>query len=54
MYSLCRAIVSFDTSNISQTNYTEVNVRLVQAGLVAEDLVVFESFVVIEFTKLAF
>ena len=35
MYSLCvGAIVSFDTSNISQTKHTEVNVRLVQAGLV--------------------
>ena len=35
MYSLCvEAIVSFDTSNISQTKQTEVNVRLVQAGLV--------------------
>ena len=54
MYSLCRAIVSFDTGNISQTNYTEINVRLVQVGLVTEDLVVFENFVVIEFTKLAF
>ena len=54
MYSLCRAIVSFDAGNISQTNYTEVNVRLVQVGLVTEDLVVFENFVVIEFTKLAF
>ena len=30
----CGAIVLFDTSNISQTKDTEVNVRLVQAGLV--------------------
>ena len=28
------AIVSFDTSNISQTKHTKANVRLVQAGLV--------------------
>ena len=30
----CGAIVSFDTSNISQAKHTEVNVHLVQAGLV--------------------
>ena len=41
-------------SNISQTKHTEVNVRLVKAGLVTEDLVFFEKFVVIEFTKLTF
>ena len=30
----CGTMVSFDTSNISQTKHIEVNVRLVQAGLV--------------------
>ena len=54
MYSLWSAIVSFDTSNISQMKHTEVNVRLVQVGLVTEDLVVIENFVVIEFTKLTY
>ena len=54
MYSLWSAIVSFDTSNISQMKHTEVNVRLVQVGLVIEDLVVTENFVVIEFTKLTY
>ena len=48
----CGTIVSFNTSNISQLKDTEVNVRLVQAELVTENLAVFENFVVIEFTKL--
>ena len=54
MYPLWSAIVSFDTSNISQMKHTEVNVRLVQVGLVTEDLVVIENFVVIEFTRLTY
>ena len=54
MYPLWSAIVSFDTSNISQMKHTEVNVRLVQVRLVTEDLVVIENFVVIEFTKLTY
>ena len=33
----CGAIVSFDTSNKSQTKHIEVNVRLVQAGLITSN-----------------